>query len=485
MKVLHHFAALLVTGTKLLARAPRQAHLHCHSRQRKLNTTLNGYIQSNSPSRALVLLQRLQRKGSSPIDSFTLLLMLKACAKTSSAIEGKQIHALIVNLGFEPIIFIQTALISMYSATGSLEDAHHVFNEIFTRNVVCWSALISAYVDNGRPNKALELFREMQMENVEPDGVTITIALSACADLGALDMGEWIHGYIGRKEGFKADLYLKNALINMYAKCGDIKTARRLFDKANQRDVMTWTSMIVGHAVHGQAAEALKLFAEMKDKANAIENNKNNDYHRYNDGMVDFVIPNEVTFIGVLMACSHGGLVEEGLQHLESMSKDYHLKPRICHYGCMVDLFCRAGLVKEAYTFTRNMPMRPNAVVWRTLLSACSLRGNVELGAHIKRRLLELEPDFAGDCVTISNMYATAGLWLEKSIARKQIKRRRDPGCSSIEVESRVHEFVAADRKHPLKREIYSVLEGLVRNLRASGYAPNSSNLADDEIAEE
>lgn len=429
----------------------------------KSRSILNSYTKSNSsnPNKALSLFKRLrQEESSSSIDSFILLFALKACNKLSSPVNGKQIHAVTIIFGFESIIFLQTALLKFYSTIGDLRCAHQLFDEMPHRNVVCWTALVSAYVDNRKPSTALELFRQMQKENVEPDRVTITTSLAACADLGALDMGEWIHAYIYRKRGFEVDLCLKNALVNMYAKCGDVGMARRVFDGTKQRDLTTWTSMIVGHAVHGQAEEALKLFTDMK---NSRKNNNG-----------DAVIPNEVTFIGVLMACSHAGWVEKGLKYLDSMTKDFHLKPQMSHYGCMVDLFCRAGLLEEAYTFVKNMPIKPNAVVWRTLLGACSLHGNVELGANIRCELLKLEPNYVGDDVTIANLYAAAGLWDEKTLVREQIKQRRAPGCSSIKVERSVHEFVASDRKHPQLSEIYGILEGLTDNLRTSTYVPDT-----------
>ncbi|KAK6920912.1 Pentatricopeptide repeat [Dillenia turbinata] len=339
-----------------------------------------------------------------------------------------------------------------------------MFDEIPIKNLVCWTALISAYVDDQKPNMALQLFRKMQMDNIEPDHVSITVALTACADLGALDMGEWIHAYLQSKELVKADLSLHNALINMYAKCGDIITARRLFDGLVNKDVTTWTSMIVGHALHGQAGDALELFAKMT-KNKKMGNRRNAT-----------IFPNDVTFIGVLMACGHAGMVEEGKQHFKSMSEVYGLKPRNSHFGCMVDLFCRAGLIKEAYEFILEMPICPNAVVWRTLLGACGLHGNIELGKEVQCKLHELESSYAGDFVAISNIYAARGMWDEKTSIRDLIAQRRAPGCSSIEVGSGINEFVAADNDHPMKGDIYEILQNLTRNMKAYGYAPKASS---------
>ncbi|XP_038680485.1 putative pentatricopeptide repeat-containing protein At1g74400 isoform X2 [Tripterygium wilfordii] len=338
------------------------------------------------------------------------------------------------------------------------------------RNMVCWTALISAYVDNQRPGKALQLFRQMQMDNVEPDKVTLTVTLSACADLGALGMGEWIHAFIRRKQGFSSDLSLNNALINMYAKCGDMKNGRRLFDSIQKKDVTTWTSLIVGHALHGEAKEALELFEEMKAM--------NTDPREMNSGRSSFsILPNHVTFLGVLMACSHAGIIEEGKHHFISMNKDYGLNPRDSHFGCMVDLFCRAGQLKEAYDFISAMPVQPNAVVWRTLLGACSLQGNIQLGQEVRRKLLELEPNYVGDYVAMSNIFAAKSMWDEKMVAREQIKQRRAPGCSSIEVGSGISEFVASAFDHPLSNNIYEVLRNLTVTMRAHGYSPELSSL--------
>ncbi|PQP93140.1 putative pentatricopeptide repeat-containing protein [Prunus yedoensis var. nudiflora] len=221
-----------------------KTQLHTHLKPPKANQTLKRYLKSNCTIKAFLLFRDILRKSPSTIDSYTLLFVLKACSQKSLSLEGKQLHALLLKYGFESIVYLQTSLMNMYSAAGNVVDAHLVFDEIPSKNIVCWTTLVSAYVDNQLPNKALQLFRQMQ--NVEPDQVMLTVALSACTDLGALEMGEWITAYVRRKYGFDTDLSLNNALVNMYAKCGDIGTARRLFDSLQEKDVMTWTSMIVG-----------------------------------------------------------------------------------------------------------------------------------------------------------------------------------------------------------------------------------------------
>ncbi|KAK9073262.1 hypothetical protein SSX86_007586 [Deinandra increscens subsp. villosa] len=421
-----------------------QIHTHGTTKPRP-NELLRDYVRLNATSKALLLFRDLFRKSTSSIDSFSLLYIINACTRNSSQHEGRQFRTLVIKLGYNPIIFIQTSLLHYYSATANVADAHQVFDEMPTRNVFSWTALISAYVHNQKPNDALRLFREMQMENLDPDHVTLTVALSACAELGALDMGKWIHNFLHRNKKVKKDLSLYNSLLNMYTKCGDIETAKVLFDSIKKKDVTTWTSMITGYAIHGQAKEALALFTKMTDSK---------------------IIPNDVTFVGVLMACSHVAMVDKGKRYFNSMMQDYGLKPRLSHFGCMVDLLCRAGCLQEAKGFILNMPMKPNAVLWRTLLGACSISGDVQLGEEAHGRLLEFEENFAGDFVIMGNIFASRGIWDKKEITRNLINERRVPGCSSIEVGSEINEFVAADSDHPFACKIYEVIESLIGNMR-------------------
>ncbi|RDX76971.1 Pentatricopeptide repeat-containing protein, partial [Mucuna pruriens] len=403
----------------------------------KPKETLRKHLECNRYTKVLLLFRSLLRKRPTPnhIDSFSLLYALKACNHKHSSTQGKQLHALIIKLGYHAIAQVQTCLLKTYAQRGNLRDAHQVFDEIPSKNIVCWTSLISAYVDNHKPGRALQLFRLMRMNNVEPDQVAVTVALSACAETGELEMGEWIHALVRHKQEMNRDLCLDNAFINMYAKCGDVVAARKVFDGMRSKDVTTWTSMIVGHAVHGQVREALQLFSQMNSR-------------RDQDDCV--VTPNDVTFIGVLMACSHAGLVEEGKWHFRSMSEVYGIQPREAHFGCMVDLLCRGGHLRDAYDFIMEMPVPPNAVVWRTLLGACSVHGELELAAEVRHILLKLDPGYVGDSVAMSNIYANKGMWNKKIVVRNQIKQSRAPGCSSIEVGSGVGEFVTSDDDHPL-----------------------------------
>ncbi|KAH0687243.1 hypothetical protein KY289_017954 [Solanum tuberosum] len=397
-----------------------------HLKPTRINLSLKSYLKSN-PIKTVLLFSDLLRKKISAVDSYSLLYVIKACAKKSLGTEGQQTHTLVIKLGYEPIIFLQTSLMDMYAATTNVADVHKVFDEIPNKNVVCWTSLISAYMRNQKPYRAIEIFRQMQMDGVEPDQVTFTVSLSACADMGALDKGVWIHDLISRKPEFSEDLSLMNSLVNMYVKCGDIRKAMLVFDNIRVKDVRTWTSMIVGHALHGQAEEALRLFSTLEE-----ENKLRSSQSR---GTKDqLLIPNDVMFIGVLMACSHAGMVEEGKRYFRSMIEEYGIKPRLSHFGCMVDLLCRLGLLKEAYSFILAMPIQPNAVIWRTLLGASGVHGNEELAAVAQSKLRELNASLVGDDVALSNIYAAKGMWEEKIMLRHEMTQRRTPGCSSVEV---------------------------------------------------
>ncbi|GAB2221001.1 hypothetical protein Droror1_Dr00012162 [Drosera rotundifolia] len=286
------------------------------------------------------------------------------------------------------------------------------------------------YGQNGRSRKAVEVFGMMVGQKVlVVDRVCLSVALAAFADVWELSVGEWIHGYVSDGGGVRADVCSENSIIDMYVKCGEVENAKGVFDGMRERDVTTWTSMIVGFTLLGLVREALGLFDEMTRRRGSGRKRENGSRKG------SLVVPNDVTFLGVLMACSHGGMVEEGKIYFKSMVEDYGLKPREPHFGCMVDLLCRSGLVNEAYDFILGMPGKANAVLWRTLLGACSLHGNAELGVNVRARLLALDPRYGGDDVVLSNVFASKGLWNEKITTRERVKRRRSsPGCSSVKV---------------------------------------------------
>lgn len=290
-----------------------------------------------------------------------------------------------------------------------------------------------------RPNEAITMFRRMQLEEVEPDEIAMLAALSACAHLGALELGEWIHNYID-KHGLSKIVPLNNALIDMYAKCGKIEKALEVFKNMEHKSVITWTSMIDGLALHGLGREALEMFS-------CMERNR--------------IKPNEITFVAILSACCHVGLVEMGRWYFKCMGTKYGIKPKIQHYGCMIDLLGRAGFLQEAQELVRGMPFEANAPIWGSLLAAARIHGDAELGKQALQHLIKVEPHNSGNYTLLSNIYATQSKWNEAGMVRKVMRDtgvKKMPGGSCIEVNNRVHEFVAGDKLHPQSERIFEVL---------------------------
>lgn len=361
---------------------------------------------------------------------------------------------------------VATAMVSGYSKLGRVEDARLIFDQIVEKDLVCWSAMISGYAESDRPQEALRLFAEMEASGLRPDPVTMLSVISACGHLGALDQAKWVHLYVD-KNGFGRVLSVNNALIDMYAKCGNLEKATEVFENMRRRNVISWTTMISAFAIHGEASNALNFFNKMKE-----ENFE----------------PNGVTFVGVLYACSHAGLVEEGRRVFESMIDEYNITPKHEHYGCMVDLFGRAGLLREALEVIEAMPFAPNVVIWGSLMAACQIYGETELGEYAARQLLELEQDHDGALVTLSNIYAKQGRWEDVGIVRKTMKSSgisKERGYSRIELNNEVHEFLMADRSHKQADQIYEKLDEVVSAVKRVGYTANTSCVLFDLEEEE
>ncbi|KAE8022183.1 hypothetical protein FH972_008007 [Carpinus fangiana] len=441
------------------------------------NTMVRAFVERNEPFKALSLYMNMLESGLLP-NNYTFSFVLRACAGLSDISLGLMLHSQVVRLGWESYDFVQNGLIHLYATCNCMDSARKLFDasvnrdvitwtalvngyakaglvvvarELFDqmpeKNTVSWSAMITGYAQVGLFKEALELFSDMQVSGFRPNHAGIVGALTACAFLGTLDHGRWIHAYVDRN-GMELDRVLGSALIDMYAKCGCIETACSLFDKMSTRDVFAFTSLISGLANHGQSASAIELFVRMK-----------------NEG----VVPNEVTFICVLSACSRMGLVDEGLRIFYSMSQDYGIKPGVQHYGCLVDLFGRAGMLEEAKKVVREMPMEPDSYVLGALLNACRVRGDVELGKETVEHLVQQSLDHGGVHVLLSNMYASANKWDDVAKVRKGMeekKVRKVPGCSLIEVDGVICEFVAGDRSHLLMEEIILMSLAIDKHLK-------------------
>ncbi|XP_062192344.1 pentatricopeptide repeat-containing protein At2g29760, chloroplastic-like isoform X2 [Phragmites australis] len=406
------------------------------------NTIIAGYVRGGMPNKALQAFGQMA-KEQVMLDDVTLLNALVACARTASMKSGRLCHALVVVYGVGINCYMGSSLISMYAKCGLVEDARKVFDGMHERNVVCWTSMISGYTQLGKFKEAVKLFRDMQIAGIKADDATIATVVSSCAQMGALDLGRYVHAYCD-VNGLGTELAVKNSLIDMYSKCGDIKMAYEIFCGLTKRDVFSWTAMIMGFAVNGFCGEALDLFSQMEGEGK--------------------VMPNEVTFLGVLTSCSHGGLVEQGYHHFHRMSMIYNLAPRIEHYGCMVDLLGRAKLLAEAEQFIQEMPIAPDVVVWRSLLFACRACGEVGLAEYVAERIQELEPKICGGHVLLSNVYATTSRWIDVNKVRTSMdgsRMSKQPGCSFIEVDGCVHEFFAGDESHFETEAIYNILLGI------------------------
>lgn len=437
-----------------------------------------------SASRAVVVYRRIGLVGLRP-DCYSYPFVLRAVVKLEAIDLGRQIHCQSLCSGLDWNMHVVTALIQMYSSCGCVSDARKVFGGVDLKDVACWNAMIAGYVkvcdvENAqqlfdqmpvrnviswtaviaglaqlnRPSEALDMFRRMQLENVEPDEVALSAVLSACAQLGALGLGKWIHNYVD-KHGMDKTISLRNALIDMYAKSGDIDEALRVFESMKHKSVITWTAMISGLALHGLGREALDMFFRMER---------------------DSVKPNEITFIAILSACSHVGLVELGNWFFNIMESRYGIQPRVEHYGCMIDLLGRAGNLLEAQELLRQMPFEANAAIWGSLLAASNIHHDLELGELALRQLTRLEPWHGGNYSLLSNIYASSSRWKESGIIRKLMRDKgvkKMPGCSFIESKNRVEEFIAGDTSHPLFDKILEVLCVINEQLKVAIYEQN------------
>ncbi|KAA8532951.1 hypothetical protein F0562_032932 [Nyssa sinensis] len=430
---------------------------------------------------------QMMKNGMHP-DNYTFPYVLKASAMMKNCHLGELIHGHSLKLGFLFDIFVGNTLIAMYSAFDNMAAAFSVFNEIPWQNVMSWTVLISGYakmedldtarlmfddapvkdrgvwgsmisgyVQNNCFKEGLQMFRLMQSTGIEPDEAIFVSILCACAHLGALDIGIWIHKYLDRSK-LALSLRLGTALIEMYARCGCLDSAQKVFYRMPHRDSICWNVMISGFAMHGDGESALKLFFEMEKTG---------------------IQPDDITFISIFTACSYSGMAYEGLRVLNSMCSVYNIEPKIEHFACIVDFLGRAGLLEEAKEIIQRIPNagRPfeEAVSWRALLSACCSHEQIQLAEVAAERLLQLERH-SGVYVLLSNTYSVAGKHDCARRMRKIMRRRgidKTPGCSSVEINGVVHEFVAGKKMCPQMEEMHRLLEIMNKHLDYSGCNPN------------
>ncbi|KAM0946150.1 putative tetratricopeptide-like helical domain superfamily, DYW domain-containing protein [Dioscorea sansibarensis] len=359
--------------------------------------------------------------------------------------------------------------------SGMCEDAEDLFECMNVRDVVSWTAMISGYVHNHRPNAALELFRRMLNCSVQPDVVALVNVLSAIAELGFPDKGRWIHAYIHRSNIKLSSGNIGSALIDMYFKCGLVSNAYSAFERlcggsedGGARRTGNWNAMISGLAIHGLGKEAIEIFNDMEKKK---------------------VNPDDITFLGLLNACSHSGLVDESQHYFSVMCKKHNLKPSIKHYGCLIDLYSRAGQFETTKKIIEDMPMKPDATAWKSILSACVKHNYVTMGEYAAMKVTELAPNDSSCYVLLSNLYAKSGSWTDVERVRKLMKDRgirKVPGCSSMVIKGKVHEFLVGKEMGVGRRAvIVSKLKEVIHRLKLLGYEPDVTQVLVDAEDEE
>ncbi|XP_043715559.1 pentatricopeptide repeat-containing protein At1g08070, chloroplastic-like [Telopea speciosissima] len=359
------------------------------------------------------------------------------------------------------------SMLAGYVKFGDIEAARGIFGMMPRRDVVSWNAMLACYAQSGRSNDALYLFDEMQVQGIKPTEATMVSLLSACAHLGALDLGVRLHKYIDDNK-IAINTILGTALVDMYSKCGSISKAAHIFCSINYKDVLAWNTIIAGMAMHGHAKKAFHLFTQMQ---------------------VEDVVPDDITFVAMLSACSHAGMINEGQRLLATMSTTYGIEPKVEHYGCVIDLLARAGLLKEAVKVIATMPMEANASAWGALLGGCRIHGNIEVGEVVGKCLINQQPHHSGRYVILSNLYAAAKRWDDVRKVRNLMRSKgvaKLPGVSMIELKGIVHQFVAGDRSHPESDQIYKKLSEISTRLKnILGYLPDTQQVLLDIEEEE
>eukprot|EP00257_Ricinus_communis_P016585 XP_015574795.1 pentatricopeptide repeat-containing protein At1g14470 [Ricinus communis] len=457
------------------------------------NAIISGYAQNGFVEEALKLFNHMIRLGVQPNET-TWATVISSCSSCGDPCRAESFVKLLDKRKIKMNYFVKTALLDMNAKCGNLEAARGIFNELgvsrnsstwnamisaYTRvgdllsardlfdkmperDAVSWNTMISGYAQNGQSAMAIELFKEMiDAKDSQPDEVTMVSIISACGHLGALELGTWIVNFISE---YRIELTISgyNALIFMYSKCGNMKEAQRIFQEMETRDVVSYNSLIGGFAAHGEGNEAIKLLLSMKEEG---------------------VDPDHVTYIGVLTACSHAGLVEEGCKVFESIKI-----PVVDHYACMVDMLGRVGKLDEAKRLIACMPMEPHAGVYGSLLNASRIHKRVEYGEHAARMLFLLEPQNSGNYVLLSNIYASAGRWDDVNRVRGMMRKvdvKKTAGWSWVEHKGKTHKFIVGDRSHELSDDIYRLLAELGSKMQGQGYMADRSCALRDVEEEE
>ncbi|XP_058190731.1 pentatricopeptide repeat-containing protein At4g37170-like [Rhododendron vialii] len=422
---------------------------------------VSGYVRHDQPDEALELFRVMQRYEGTKCNKFTVSSALSASTAIQALGIGKEIHCHVTRIGLDSDAVVWSSLCDMYAKCGNIDEARYIFDKTVDRDIVSWTAMIHRYFEDGRREEGFALFSDFLKSGMRPNEFTFAGVLNACAVETSEDLGKQVHGYMTRI-GFNPFSFAASSLVHMYSKCGDIDNAKKVFDLMPHPDLVSWTSLINGYSQHGQPNEALQLF-ELLLKSGTK--------------------PDHITFVGVLSACTHAGLVDKGLEYFHSIECKHGLKHSTDHYACVIDLLSRSGRFKEAEDMIDQMPMKPDKFLWASLLGGCRIHGNLALAKRAAEALFELEPENAATYVTLANISATTGKWGEVAKIRKTMDDKevvKKPGLSWIEIKRKVHVFVVGDLSHPRSKEINDFLGDLSKRMKEEGYVPQTENVLHD-----
>ncbi|KAI3448639.1 hypothetical protein Pfo_005304 [Paulownia fortunei] len=415
---------------------------------------ISGLAQNEFYGESLKLFVEMYHGMVSP-NCLTYLSALSACSGLQALKEGAQIHGVVWKLGIQSDLCIESALMDMYSKCGCVEDAWRIFESAEVFDEVSITVILMGFAQNGFEEEAIRMFVKMVEAGTNIDPNMISAILGVFGIDTSQGLGVQIHSLVIKK-GFASNVFVSNGLINMYSKCGELKESVKVFDWMPQKNQVSWNSMIAAFARHGDGLKALQFYEEMR--LNSVE-------------------PTDVTFLSLLHACSHVGLLHKGMEFLESMEKAYGMRPRMEHYACLVDMLGRAGLLKEAKNFIEGLPVKPDVLVWQALLGACSIYGDIDMGKYAADELAQAAPDSPVPFISMANIYSSRGRWKERARTIKKMKEKRvakETGISWIEIEKKIHSFVVADQMHPQGDDVYATLLKLFGHIRDEGYDPDS-----------
>ncbi|KAF5176670.1 Pentatricopeptide repeat-containing protein [Thalictrum thalictroides] len=430
------------------------------------NTIAGGYVQTGNCKGALGLISQMKYRGAY-VDPVAIVIGLAACSRIGSFKVGREIHGYAIRSHYDLVDSVRNALITMYARCLDLRRSYFLFRSTETKNLVTWNSMIGGYAQFDQYEEASFIFREMVASGFEPNYVTIASILPLCARVANLQHGKELHCYIVKRGEFQEYLLPWNSLVDMYSKSGKISEARGLFNSMKEKDEVTYTSLIAGLGMQGEGHAAIELFEEMNKRG---------------------VKPDHIAMVAVLSACSHSGLVSEGEMLFEKMINVYKINHRMEHFACMADLFGRAGLLRRAVKLITEMPFSASPAMWATLIGACRIHGNTDIGEWAAEKLLEMKPENSGYYVLIANMYAAAGCWSKLAYVRKLMRDfgvRKAPGCTWIDVGNGFHPFVVGDTTNTYVLEIYQLLHGLSKHMNEAGYIACYDLMFGDESFEE